>query len=144
MNRTDIEALVTTCFSRCPFCFVKSSMKFEWGPTIPKRMTCSNCEAKWELLFGLNKTWRFLGAKLVDTGSTRKGAVLKGKMYSKEFWEKTAFEGTSAKPLALAKERTSVAEKVIIIKEIVKIRCPYCGALYDEVNDKCPHCGGKR
>ncbi len=31
-----------------------------------------------------------------------------------------------------------------IIKEIVKIRCPYCNNLYDEMEDKCPNCGGKR
>jgi uncharacterized membrane protein len=31
-----------------------------------------------------------------------------------------------------------------IIKEIVKIRCPYCNNLYDETMDKCPNCGGKR
>ena len=31
-----------------------------------------------------------------------------------------------------------------IIREIVKIRCPYCGNLYDEKLDKCPHCGGKK
>lgn len=30
----------------------------------------------------------------------------------------------------------SIAERTIIIKEIVKIRCPHCGALCDEVNDK--------
>jgi hypothetical protein len=31
-----------------------------------------------------------------------------------------------------------------IIREIVKIRCPYCGNLYDETEDKCPNCGGTR
>jgi hypothetical protein len=31
-----------------------------------------------------------------------------------------------------------------IIREIVKIRCPYCGNLYDETEDKCPHCGGTK
>jgi len=31
-----------------------------------------------------------------------------------------------------------------IIREIVKIRCSYCGNLYDETLDKCPHCGGKK
>jgi DNA-directed RNA polymerase subunit RPC12/RpoP len=36
-----------------------------------------------------------------------------------------------------------VAEKEII-REIVKIRCPYCGNLYDEAQDKCPYCGAKR
>jgi DNA-directed RNA polymerase subunit RPC12/RpoP len=36
-----------------------------------------------------------------------------------------------------------VAEKEII-HEIVKIRCPYCGNLYDEDQNKCPTCGAKR
>jgi len=40
-------------------------------------------------------------------------------------------------PAAIVRERE-------IIKEIVKIRCPYCNNLYDEKYDKCPHCGGKR
>jgi hypothetical protein len=31
-----------------------------------------------------------------------------------------------------------------IIREIVKVRCPYCGNLYDETEDKCPHCGGTK
>lgn len=31
-----------------------------------------------------------------------------------------------------------------VIREIVKIRCSYCGNLYDEKLDKCPHCGGKK
>lgn len=30
------------------------------------------------------------------------------------------------------------------IKEVVKIRCPYCGNLYNETVDRCPYCGGKR
>jgi hypothetical protein len=31
----------------------------------------------------------------------------------------------------------------VIIKEreIVKIRCSYCGGLYNETENKCPHCG---
>jgi ribosomal protein L32 len=35
-------------------------------------------------------------------------------------------------------------EEKVITKEkevIVKIRCPYCHALYDETLDKCPNCG---
>jgi len=31
-----------------------------------------------------------------------------------------------------------------IIKEIVKIRCSYCNNLYNETEDKCPNCGGKK
>ena len=42
------------------------------------------------------------------------------------------------------KEGTTIVREREIIKEIVKIRCPYCNNLYDEKYDKCPHCGGKR
>jgi hypothetical protein len=31
-----------------------------------------------------------------------------------------------------------------IIREIVKIRCAYCGNTYDEKEDVCPYCGGKK
>ncbi len=33
---------------------------------------------------------------------------------------------------------------VVQEKVIVKVRCPYCGELYDETLDKCPNCGGSR
>ncbi len=33
---------------------------------------------------------------------------------------------------------------VVQEKVIVKVRCQYCGALYDETLDKCPNCGGSR
>lgn len=144
MNSTDFETLVKTCFSRCPFCLVENSMEFEWGATIPKEMSCTNCGARWRLLFGLNGTWRLLGATLVDLGSTMKSSKLKEKMFSEEFWQKAVKEGLTEKPLVLRKEKPSVAEKVVIIREVVKIRCPYCGGLYDEVKDRCPYCGGKR
>jgi hypothetical protein len=29
-----------------------------------------------------------------------------------------------------------------VIREIVKVRCSHCGNLYDERQDRCPHCGG--
>ena len=38
------------------------------------------------------------------------------------------------KPLIIQRE-------VIKEREIVKIKCPYCGALIDQGLDKCPHCG---
>ena len=43
-----------------------------------------------------------------------------------------------------SEESQTVIKEREIIKEIVKIRCPYCNNLYDEKYDKCPHCGGKR
>jgi len=86
-----------------------------------------------------------LGAKLVENGSTKKGTKLVGKLYDREFWEKIVLEGISEKPLVLERQRVpNVAERTIIVREVVKIRCPYCGGLYDEVKDRCPYCGGKR
>lgn len=38
-------------------------------------------------------------------------------------------------------EKPPVTREREIIKEIVKIRCRYCGKLYDERLDRCPHCG---
>jgi rubrerythrin len=35
-------------------------------------------------------------------------------------------------------------KETITIKEIVKIRCQYCGTTYNIAeSDRCPHCGGK-
>jgi Zn finger protein HypA/HybF involved in hydrogenase expression len=44
------------------------------------------------------------------------------------------------------REETAVTEKEIVREKevIVKIRCPYCHGLYDELLDECPHCGAKR
>jgi rubrerythrin len=34
--------------------------------------------------------------------------------------------------------------ETIVAKEIVKIKCPYCGTAYNMADhDRCPHCGGK-
>ena len=34
----------------------------------------------------------------------------------------------------------------VVVREVVtvKIRCSYCGTLYDETLDRCPNCGAKR
>jgi len=37
-----------------------------------------------------------------------------------------------------------VREKETVIREVVKVRCQYCGKLYDETRGKCPHCGAPR
>ena len=37
----------------------------------------------------------------------------------------------------------TIKEK-IVIREIVKIKCSYCGSLYEQTSNRCPHCGGKQ
>jgi flagellar basal body-associated protein FliL len=39
-------------------------------------------------------------------------------------------------------EAQPIVKEKEIIREVVKIRCSYCGNLYDENQDKCPYCGG--
>jgi len=34
----------------------------------------------------------------------------------------------------------TIKEK-IVIREIVKIKCSYCGSLYEQTSNRCPHCG---
>jgi len=29
-----------------------------------------------------------------------------------------------------------------VIKEVVKVKCQYCGQTYEQTEDKCPYCGG--
>ena len=58
-------------------------------------------------------------------------SVIKGLKLQKEMGRN--FQQGTTQPVIREKE---------IIKEIVKIRCPYCNNLYDEKEDKCPHCGG--
>ena len=32
----------------------------------------------------------------------------------------------------------------VVIKEVVKVKCQYCGALIDSTAEKCPYCGAPR
>jgi hypothetical protein len=37
----------------------------------------------------------------------------------------------------------TIKEK-LVIREIVKVKCRYCGTLYEHTSDRCPHCGGRQ
>ncbi|MBU1220054.1 hypothetical protein KKF34_15240 [Myxococcota bacterium] len=45
-------------------------------------------------------------------------------------------------PVPRANQGSVVSEK-IIIREVVKIPCPYCNCLIENTVDSCPNCGGK-
>ena len=42
------------------------------------------------------------------------------------------------------KRKAVLLKETTIIKEIVKVRCRYCGRLYDASLDKCPNCGASK
>ena len=50
----------------------------------------------------------------------------------------------TADPVAQINNASQIIKEKIIIKEIVKIKCPYCGTLYEQTSNRCPHCGGKQ
>jgi len=145
-NRTEIESLILTSFLSCPFCGV-NDVSFTWGRLVPKRMACLNCGAAWEPVMSYDGNWNLVAAKLVSLDSHRKGSKYMNKMYSSEFWKNMSqlgFEKWKHEQLERITQKTGQAEKVVVIREVVKIRCPYCGGLYDEVSNRCPYCGGKR
>jgi hypothetical protein len=37
--------------------------------------------------------------------------------------------------------REQVIKEKIIVKEVIKIKCPYCGTIYEHSHTRCPHCG---
>jgi hypothetical protein len=45
-----------------------------------------------------------------------------------------------------AKQVPPQVPQSVVVREVVtvKIRCSYCGTLFDETLDKCPNCGAKR
>jgi rubrerythrin len=59
-----------------------------------------------------------------------------------------ALASKKTKPTAESKSQAPQSTQPIVIKErevireIVKVRCRHCGNLYDERENRCPHCGG--
>jgi hypothetical protein len=52
--------------------------------------------------------------------------------------------GKDAEFTGLRPPQPSAAPEVIQKEVIVKIRCSYCGSLYEETLNKCPNCGGRK
>ena len=70
--------------------------------------------------------------------------VLIGIIISLIFSIVRALRTTQSSQLGALVEDQPIVREREIIREIVKIRCPYCGNLYEEKDDKCPYCGGKK
>jgi len=46
-----------------------------------------------------------------------------------------------AKSTSMEKPKSTLMEKQVIIKEVIKIKCPYCGMLVESNLSQCPNCG---
>jgi hypothetical protein len=40
-------------------------------------------------------------------------------------------------------EQPQVLREKIVIREVIKIKCTYCGTLYEQGRNRCPHCGAR-
>lgn len=128
-------------FKVCPLCHEKDAMDVKvedhWGGLSQKSyISCRECGARWSLptdLSGYVKT-----AQLVSAGKDGKGADLLQIEHPLGFWQRMALIGLKER------QEKVVREREVIVKEIVKIRCPYCHKLYDESDNKCPNCGASR
>jgi len=135
---------ISKFFPSCPLC-QKQSIEIRWNADWYGRdyLVCSNCDAKWHIYYLGSLKW----AKLIEEGTSGLGAAYLEEEKNPTFWfnmiEKTSEKSLkkmeiSAQPIV--REKEIIREKEVI----VKVKCPYCGKLYNEVMDICPHCGGKR
>jgi len=133
----------------CPLCQKERTTKLQFhvGWSMRDYVTCSNCNARWLIDDSGDLKW----IKLIEAGSSGKGEGYLGTENEPAFWfnmiqNKPVVKQTKKEQeLPIVRERQIIRETEITKKEVIyKVRCPYCGKLYNEVLDVCPHCGGKR
>jgi len=136
MTEEDWESHVAEFFPQCPLCGSKSlEFDIEYG-RVHDFIYCLGCNARWEIDWK-GENFKIESITLVEVRDVEKYGLKRGK-HSPEFWRRMALQAKEGQPIA--KEKEVIREKEVI----VKVRCPYCGKLYNEVLDVCPHCGGKR
>jgi len=128
-------------FSSCPFCNEVSSLYYERHRMIGKsRLLCKKCGAKWTVTFSFGGS--FTGAALINLPVSGKGKDLLNKELPPDYWLQMGL--SSRKEASSEPKVVRETVKETIIKEIVKVKCPYCRKLYDDSENVCPHCGGSR
>ena len=130
------ETHVTKFFPQCPLCGSKSlEFDIEYG-SVRDYVYCLGCNAKWEIDWK-GEDFKIEYVILLEVGDTEKHE-LKNRKQSPEFWRRMALK-TGEDP-RIARAKKMIQEK----RRLIKVRCEYCGVLFDGTLDVCPHCGGKR
>ena len=107
-------------------------------------LSCENCKAHQHLIFGLGGLkW----ALLEQYSQTGEGRRLIGRRFEKKQWHQMAekIRSRNIANLSITEVNQPIREKEIIREKevIIKIRCSYCKNTYNEILDKCPHCGAR-
>jgi hypothetical protein len=136
--KRDKKKAILTFFRYCPLCHMGNAIRCDVHSAGGKdKAVCSRCGASWHIHFGFTGDLKW--AKLEKASNDRKGEEYLGQEHEPEFWGRIVFEGR-----AIWQERRGIIREKETIREIVKIRCQFCGNLYNETIDRCPHCGGHR
>jgi hypothetical protein len=126
-------------FKCCTICFASAKGTFNVHLALGENdsLTCNICGANWHLYivpFG-----GFQWAELESTAKDGRGQELLGKRLDKKeilLMTQNANRDQST--------QSTVTKEIIKEKEVVtRVRCPYCHGAYNEILDKCPHCGAK-
>jgi hypothetical protein len=130
--------VISTFFRYCPLCYMGNAVRCKVHSVGGKDYAiCSRCGASWHVYFGFSGGLRW--AKLEKESYDGKGREHLRIEREPEFWSRLAFEGR-----ADLEEKRTIVRETEIVREIVKIRCQFCGNLYNESIDRCPYCAGHR
>ena len=120
---------VSECFPQCPFCGSKSlEYDVEYG-SVQDYIYCVDCNAKWEIDWK-GEDFEIEYITLLEVGDSGKYGNLIKEKHSPEWWGEMMSNSKGQVPIAKA-------------EAVSKVRCEYCGTLFNEALDACPYCGGR-
>jgi ribosomal protein L37E len=120
---------VAACFPQCPFCGSKSlHYDVEYG-SVQDYIYCIDCNAKWEIDWK-GEDFEVEYITLLEVGDSGKYGNLINEKHSPEWWSRMMLNSREQVPAVNA-------------ETVSKVRCEYCGTLYNEALDECPNCGGR-
>jgi transcription elongation factor Elf1 len=120
------KSRVAESFPRCPLCG-SESLKFDvkYG-SVQDNIYCLECKAKWKIDYKGGE-FKIEHITLLEVADAEKYGVLINEKHGPEFW-------IMMSNIKEVMEKTSIG----------KIRCKYCGTLFNVALDVCPYCGGER
>jgi len=119
-------------FAQCPLCRSKETLSFNEHDASSGSVSCNSCGAVWNIEKG-DPSGPAFWVTLQKPANNGLGKKVVGRRMPLAFWRKIASRGQA--PMLDNSRGTTV------IKEVVKIRCKYCDAIYDVSSGKCPNCG---
>jgi hypothetical protein len=90
---------------------------------------CVDCNAKWEIGWK-GDDFKIDYLTLLEVGDSEKYGDLVTEKHSIEFWREMMQTSREGVP-------------IIRGETVLKVRCEYCGKLFNEDLDACPNCGGR-